>query len=546
MKSGTALPLHQPPRSADAPWKRTLVAVALLAAHGVASGQSAGDTAGDPPAAGYGASLPGGAVTRGWNNEFSVRAQGTLTNNSGYGSGGSNGDADLVLELVPTWRFHRAGGRLRVDGSVALDMIGYAANTQVSRILPRANVLANLEAIDDFFFVDGSVTVTQGLQNPFLASSGGSTNNIYTAAQGRVAPYVKGNFGRNIRWLVRSDNSYTWTTQSDTPLQSATHMRNLAEVVRVPTPLGLTLRLTNDVTSYESDLRPDQELNTALAIVDYAFTPRFKIGLRGGYEKTTYTSAEDSGPIYGANLTWRPSPRTLLDGFWESRFYGPSYQYRYTHRLRRLATSVSGYRTISTYPQVLFNLPATSNVAGLLDAIFLARFPDPIERAQQVQDLIVRQGLPETLPQGAFVYNQSINLNTGANAAWALTGVRNTLGLNLFYMKTEQLPDARVPTTFINFNDNVQRGGSVTLSHRLTPVMALNGTLLTRRTRGINENEGRESRQHAASTQLNWQMTSRSTVFAGARYQIQDESGAVRFGSDRNEASLFAGLFHRL
>jgi uncharacterized protein (PEP-CTERM system associated) len=538
--------MKHPPRTVGSPWQRTLVAAALAMAFGATAGQTAGDAGGEPPAAGYGASLPAGSGARGTVSEFSVRAQATLTNNSSYGNVGGEGDVDLVLELVPTWRFHRQGARLRVDGSVALDMIGYVANTQVSRILPRANVLANLEAIDDLFFVDGTINVTQGLQNPFLPTTGASTNNLYTATQASVAPYLKGNLGRNVRWLVRSDNSYTWTTQSSTPLQDAYHMRNLAEVVRVPTPFGLTLRLTNEVTSYQNQLQPDQKLNTALAIVDYAVTPRFRVGLRGGYETTTYTSAEDSGPIYGANLTWQPSPRTVLDGFWESRFYGPSYQYRFSHRLRRLASSISGYRTISTYPQVLFNLPATNNVAGLLDAIFLARFPDPIERARQVEDLIVRQGLPDVLPQGAFVYNQSINLNTGATLAWALTGVRNTLGLNLFYLKTEQLPDARVPTTFINFNDNVQRGGSVTFSHRLNPVASLNATVTTRRPRGINENEGRESQQHAVSTQLNWQMTSRSTVFAGARFQIQDESGAVRFGSDRNEASLFAGLFHRL
>ena len=91
----------------------------------------------------------------------------------------------------------------------------------------------------------------------------------------------------------------------------------------------------------------------------------------------------------------------------------------------------------------------------------------------------MRQGLPQSLPAGAYVYNQSANILTGDNINWALTGVRNTLALNLFYLKTELLPDARIPPTFLNFNNNIQQGGGVTLSHILTPVISLNGTLST-------------------------------------------------------------------
>ena len=158
-------------------------------------------------------------------------------------------------------------------------------------------------------------------------------------------------------WLVRSDNSFTWTSQTDNPIGNAYYVRNIAEVVRAPTPLGLTLRLTNDLTRIQDQVQPDQTLNTALGIVDYAFTPQFTFGLRGGYETTTYTAEEVAGPIYGANLSWQPSPLTSLVGYWEQRFYGPSYQFEASHRQRRLASSASFYRTITTYPQVLLQIP---------------------------------------------------------------------------------------------------------------------------------------------------------------------------------------------
>jgi uncharacterized protein (PEP-CTERM system associated) len=482
---------------------------------------------------------------QGWATEASVTAQATLTNNANYGESGVR-QGDLVLELIPALNFNRVGGRFRVDGFIALDMLAYVNGTQVSSILPRANILANLEAIDNLFFIDASFAVDQEVENPFLPSAASSTNNLYTTSNFRLAPYFKGNVGQYVSWLVRSDMTYTWTSQSDDPLANAYYVRNLAEVVRAPTPFGLTLRLTNDFTRIQDQIQPDQTLNTALAIFDYAISPQLILGVRGGYETTTYTAEETSGPIYGGNISWRPTPVTSVVGYWEQRFYGPSYQFQASHRQRRLASSFSGYRTVTTDPQVLFQIPPTSSVAGLLNAILIARFPDPVERAEAAQDLIARQGLPQSLPEGAYVYNQSANILTGYNASWALIGVRNTLAMSLYYLKTEYLPDARVPPSFLAINNNIQQGGGLTLSHTLTPVITLNGTLSTELTRGFGVSEGLETRENLASLQTNWQMSPRSTLFVGTRYQFQTSTSSTIPGIEASEFAVYAGLFHRL
>ena len=480
-----------------------------------------------------------------WTTEASFTTQATLTNNANYGASNVR-QGDLILEFIPALSFNREGSRLRVNGNVALNFLGYVDGTQVSSILPNANIAANLEAIENLFFVDASIFAGQSVLDPFLPSSlTSSTNNLYTTTQARIAPYFRGNFGPNVSWQIRSDNSFTWSTQPDNPLGNAYYVQNLAEVVGVPRPFGMTLRLTNDLTRVDNQSQPDQTLNTALAIFNYAFTPQFTFGLRGGYENTTYTAVETAGPIYGANLAWYPSPLTSVVGFWEDRFYGPSYQFVASHRQRRVASSFSFYRTISTYPQVLFQIPSTTSVSGLLNAILLGRFPDPVERSAAVQDLITRQGLPQSLPGGAYIYNQSANVLTGGNANWALIGVRNTLSLNLFYLKTSYLPDPRVPPTFLAFNNSIQQGGGITLSHTLTPVVSLNGGLGTSYTRGYGPTEGTNSRENTVSLQANWTMSPRSTAFLGAFYQYQTSTLAIT-GADLSQFAIFAGLFHRL
>ena len=73
-----------------------------------------------------------------------------------------------------------------------------------------------------------------------------------------------------------------------------------------------------------------------------------------------------------------------------------------SNRLRRFATNLSASRSVATYPQLILQLPATGNVSGLLDAILTARFPDPVERAQQVQDLIDRQAFHRRFRAGSI------------------------------------------------------------------------------------------------------------------------------------------------
>jgi uncharacterized protein (PEP-CTERM system associated) len=487
----------------------------------------------------------GPALAQRWNIDPSIGTQATLTNNANYDVG-SQSEGDLILSVAPGVSFSREGSRLRVAGTASFNALWYVDGVQTNRVLPQANILANLEAIDQLFYIDAALLANQSVLNPFLPTSvGDSTFNKYTFVQGRVSPYLQGNVGTNWRYLVRSDNSYTYSTQTDAQLDNSYYGQHVAEVVRVARPLGGSLRVQSNVTRfYDQQNNADQTLDTALATVDYAFTPRLTAGLRGGYERTNYTRIEESGPIYGVELAWTPGPQTRIAGFWESRFFGPSYQVGASSRLRRFATNLSASRYVATNPQLILELPATGNVSGLLDAILTARFPDPVERAQEVQNLIDRQALPSSLPGGVNIYSRNANVYTSGSGTFALIGTRNTLALYLYYLKTELLPDAAIPPTFITFNNNVQTGARLTLSHRLTPVVSVNATAGWSETRGFDQSAGLVTDQSIVQVQVSRQLTPRSSAFVGARYQQEDStSGGI---GDRSEAAIFVGLFHRL
>lgn len=484
------------------------------------------------------------ALAQRWTIEPSVQAQATLTNNPNFDTG-SQRESDLVFNILPAVSFSRDGPRLRLNGTAGLNFIGYADGTQSSRVLPQANILANLEAIERLFYVEAALIANQEVLNPFLSQSNtASTFNKYTYVQSRISPYLQGTPATDWRYLVRSDNSYTHTTQAGMALGDSYYGRHLAEVVRTATPLGGSLRVQSDITRFDDQTGIDQHLEIALATINYAFTPQFVAGLRGGYERTNYTANDSSGAIYGVDFAWSPSPLTRLAGFWESRFFGPSYRLDLTSRQRRFATNLSVSRSVETYSQLIFRLPATGNVSSLLNAILIARFPDPVERARQVQDLIARQVLPSSLPGAVNIFSRSINVISSASGTFALTGVRNTLALNIYYLKTDLLPDAAVPPTFITFNNNVQKGAALSLNHQLSPVMSLNARLSRRETRGLDLSAGNVTDQNLFEVQATRQLTPRSSAFVGARYQQQNSSSSVI--RDANEAAIFVGLFHRL
>ena len=444
----------------------------------------------------------------------------------------------------------REGPRLKVNGSASLDMIGYAKDTQTSRIFPQADILANYEAVERFFYIEAALLANQELLNPFLPQSEtASTFNTYTYVQGRVSPYLQGNFASDWRYLVRSDNSYTYTAQSNVPLSDAYYGSHVAEVVRSPTPLGGSLRVQSDITRFEdapvnvAQVNEDQHLELARATVNYAFTPQFVAGLRGGYERTNYTFTEESGPIYGAELLWTPNPRTRLAGYWENRFFGPSYEVDFSNRQRVLASSLSFSRLVTTYPQLILQLPATGNVSSMVNAILVARFPDPIERARQAQDLINRQGLPESLPTGVNIYSQGINVVTSGYGTLAWIGARNTAALTLYYVKTERLADAAIPPTFLTLNNNTQRGASLAFSHQLSPLVSLNATISRTEVHGLDQAEGIDTDENRVEVQATRQLTPRSSGYIGARYS-QWNSTSTTFG-DSHEAAIFVGLIYR-
>lgn len=482
------------------------------------------------------------AMAQRWFFEPSISARLTATSNSALGI--TTDADDLVLDVRPAFRVRGDSARLHVEGSLAVTSLTYTRDTQESGLLPEADLLARLVAVERFFFVEGAVRAFQTTVNPFGAAPGSTaTDNTATAALFRLSPYIDSEIRSGLHFRARSDNAVS-TEDGLAFAVAATAGRsyyyyNTLSLEQDPRPLGWRLEVERSESRYEGESLP---LTVELARASVSYTPyeTLVVGLSGGAERDSFSPEVGTSAIYGAHVRWRPSERTVLAADGEHRFFGDSWHVLFDHRTPFLAWSIRAARDLDTTAQSLARLPPTDNVAGLLDAILTTRFPDPVERARQVQELIARQGLPASLAGPVAIVGPRLSISNTTSATVTLLGARNSLSFSIFRAKVNDALDEGPFATGSTATNNEQVGGAIAFTHRLTPTSSLAIGMDVSRIRGLDAASSDRTTQAGVRGLLSTQVGVRTHALFGAQYR-KLASNVVISG---NELSAFVGLDH--
>ncbi len=490
-----------------------------------------------------------------WTLDPSVETRATYTDNAGFADQQQR-EADGILEVSPRIGLRGEGKRFRIVGNIGLTALTYVNGTADNRYLPAVDLAANLEAIERFFFIEAGITSRQTAESVFAPSPNSPADfNTATTTQYRLVPSFEGRLGGDVQYRLRSANSWT-DVSGNGPNAGASYLgEHSLRVEHKPTPLGWALEGARTDTRFDSNRSdlPSATVDSVRLIVLYAFSPEFNAGLRSGYEKTNIAIDHDTQVIYGGEFSWKPSERTDMNGFWEKRFFGSGWRFSFNHRRPRVAWNVALSREVATLPQAFLTLPATNDLAALLDAAFTTRIPDPTERSRVVQDLMAREGLPNNLTSETRLFTNLISLVTSANASVTFIGVRNSLAFAVFSSKSEQLQDSvftplscsNSPTTTCLVTQNVsQQGLTLTYSHQLSALTAANLTGSIVRSKGIGPDTGTQSKQRSVQGQVTRQLAPKTSAFAGVRLQKFD-SNVPGVPTDLTEHAGFVGLSHR-
>jgi uncharacterized protein (PEP-CTERM system associated) len=477
--------------------------------------------------------------------EPAVSSRLTWTSNSLLGTGAAQ--TDTVLEARPSVTIQRAGARLNVAGTAALSGIAYLDRTRPSRVLPEGDLNARLEAVERWLFLEAEVRAGQSSADPFgVRPEAGTTSNTLTSTQVRLSPSIEASIDPLTRYRVRSDNGWTHESVADSTGNSTAtgaagyYGRHAASIERDAQPLGWRLEGERKETRYRDGVTTPLVSESARLIVNLAFTPELSAGLRGGYQRDSYLTVGNDHKIYGAQAKWQPSVRTLLSVDGERQPFGSAGRLGFEHRATWLAFNLALSRAVQTVPERLFDLPATGNVAALLDEILTRSIPDAAERARAVQKLIAEQGLPSSTLGPTSINSQRLSLVTARGGSIGLVGVRNTLVLSAFNNTSVDLPGTSVFATGSAINNNRQYGGGLALSHRLSPFASLGGSLDWSRIQSVGTAASVATSQRGIRVQCDVQASPRTNLLFGGRYRSLTSNVAV----SGREASLFAGLTH--
>jgi len=470
----------------------------------------------------------------------SVRLDETLTNNVNLDPN-ATARGDLVTVLTPQINVDLRGPRTSLRGFVAAPAAIYVkTGGENNKVYPSVGLFGNAEVIDRLFFVEGDVAVTQQFFTPFGAQPADlatATQNRYTSANYRVSPYLKGTTSGGYAYEVRNNN--LWTNLSGAPIatNNAYYDQWLGHVSSPARRAGWAVDYNWENVKFNN--QPSLITELTRGTVFYQPDANVRVDVDGGYEKNRYTFSDYSDAIYGVGMQWHPTPRTNLVANWEHRFFGSSYLVNFDHRTPLSAVAARFSRNITSYPQQFLTVPATGNVPLLLNLILASRFPDPAQREQIVDALISERGLPTSLAGPVNLYTQQIYLQESGNVTLGLLGARNAVFLVGYYLRQEAISGAgnTLPPGLASFNDNTQKGATLTWTHNLTPLVTLTATGTASRTDAIAPRVGRTD-QWIASLRATAPLSPSTTVYVGARYQRLTSN----LTSDYDEAAVLAGL----
>jgi uncharacterized protein (PEP-CTERM system associated) len=454
--------------------------------------------------------------------------------------------------------------RLKVNGTLGANEF-LCTGGQGNRFAPSVALTANLEAIEKFFFIDATANVSETFVTPFGPQPSNltvQTNNRYISQTYSVSPYIQGVLAPNISYTLRDDN--TWTPSASYGGSSAktptTYLNNLNGQMSSVVGYGGGWTLQYSRQTYDNGIDTGTYvIQVGRAIASYAVDPQVTLSLRGGYESDRFPalngdngallpSSSNAGVIYGGGINWRASERTLVNGYWEHRFFGSSYNWQVSHRLPNIALSANFARGLSTFPQLALTIPAGITVAQFLDAAFTTRIPDPAQRAAAVAQFLAQSGLPPTLASPLNFYAQSITLQQTASLSAVWAGIRNALGFTLFNSRTDEISGtgSALPPVVQFGASNTQTGGGVNYSHRLSGFTNLVASAIYARTKpNITESTPGNVRSNNFNTfvSLNTQFTPKTSGSIGLSYFTFDTPGASNNGST-STMSVYATVSH--
>lgn len=445
---------------------QTAVAAVAAVLHLAAWSQSNGDTAAKPGIS----VVPRLSVTETYSNNVSLRSTGQ--------------QREFTTQLSPGISINSRAGRIKGTFNYSLNELLYANNTSARQSQNALSTSGVVEALDNFAFIDFSGNISQqtisafGTQSTNSAAINGNSTETSTYS---LSPYIRGRLGGFADYVAR----YSWTTTSSGSVAASdSKTKNVSFNLNGATsgPLGWSAAASSQTATYSLG-QPVKNSSLGGTLL-YSFSPQVNVSLIASRESNNYTTVSNqSYNSAGMGLNWAISERTRVAAQFEHHSYGQSHTVSFSHRTARTAWSFSDSQGVSTTPAQ--SGATVGSLADLLYGQFAALQPDPVLRANLVNQFLQDYGLRGNTPVISNFLASSVSLQRRQDLSFALLGVRDTVSFALTRGSNSQLSNfANAFTSLANSSVVNQTGLSVSYAHRLTQELSLNMVAARQNTSG--------------------------------------------------------------
>ncbi len=453
--------------------------------------------------------------------------------------------SDLITDLTPGIQIDGRGSRVQLHLEYQMHNLMYAQESSRNQTQNYLNSFGTIELLENRFFLEGSGNISQQNTNAFGPTTASNVNvntnrNTTETSTFRLSPYFRGQFGSfadyNLRYIQITNRTKSF---DNLDWDSREWVGSVNGQTRVT---NLSWSIEGNSQDVEFTRGRNTEAERLRGVLHYQINPQFRVSVFGGREANNYVSLDkESYTTKGAGFDWTPTERTRLSLSREDRFFGNSDSIKFSHRTAGTIWTYTETRDVVVNPTQASTSALGSNY-DLFFNLFQSAIPDPAARAAFVNNLLLTSGInPNTQLQGGFM-TSGVTLQHLRNASFALTGARNTVTFSAFQNETQTAASTvgtgAILGSFANFQNVDQSGGSLTWSHKLTPLSSLIGSysMIDSRGTGTNRLKTDETLYHLG---VLTQLGPKTNASVGARHIVID--GTTNY----TENAVTATLSHR-
>lgn len=484
------------------------------------------------------AAPPEGASGRTFSVVPSLSITETLTDNSRLVSVGRQ--SELITQIAPSLRISSSGGRVKGFLNYSLNGLAYARHTRVSDFQNSLNALVNVEAIENWAFVDATANISQQLVSAFgtQAADPSLVNGNRTEVRSySLAPYIRGRLADLASYEARLAHTAVRSSSNAASDNSADEARLRLAGDSPLRMLSWSADATRQVIDYSAGRRTEDD--RLRAELHFDVDAQLRVSLIDGRESNNYISAsKESRRTPGWGIDWRPTERTRISAQREQRFFGNSHTYVFEHRMPRSVWKYRDTRDIATG----FGQPTAGSLGTAYDLFFTqfaSQQPDPVLRAKLVDNFLQANGIAPTAQLFTGSLASAVTLQRRQEISFALLGIRDTVTFAASQSEARRLDTVVAAVDdFSNGNAVLQRGFSLRLAHRITPLSALNFVASVDRISGASATQSTTLR----SINLGWtgRLGASSSMSMNVRRSVFES-----LSNPYKETALMAALGHQ-